>query len=72
MKTKNRLMAVVLCALFLVTLSGIGIATATEDETLDIYGNADEDDIIDMRDLTITARMILRLEDETELADANY
>jgi iron complex transport system substrate-binding protein len=72
MKTKNRLMAVVLCSLFLVTLPGIGIAAAQEDETLDIYGNANEDDIIDMRDLTITARMILRLEDETELADANY
>jgi iron complex transport system substrate-binding protein len=64
------LTAIVLCALFLVTLSGI--AAATEDETLDIYGNANEDDIIDMRDLTFTARMILRLEDETELADANY
>nr|CBH39958.1 conserved hypothetical protein, secreted [uncultured archaeon] len=72
MKTKNRLMAVVLCALFLVTLPGIGIAAASEDETLDIYGNANEDDIIDMRDLTFTARMILRLEDETDLADANY
>ena len=65
-------MAVVLCALFLVTLPGIGIAAASEDETLDIYGNANEDDIIDMRDLTFTARTILRLEDETELADANY
>ena len=73
MKTKNRfLTAIVLCALFLVTLSGICIAAASEDETLDIYGNANEDDIIDMRDLTFTARMILRLEDETELADANY
>ena len=73
MKTKNRfLTAIVLCALFLVTLSGICIATAQEDETLDIYGNANEDDIIDMRDLTFTARMILRLEDETDLADANY
>ena len=72
MKTKNRLIAVVLCSLFLVTLPGIGIATATEDETLDIYGNANEDEIIDMRDLTFTARIILRLEDETELADANY
>nr|CBH37598.1 ABC transporter, solute-binding protein [uncultured archaeon] len=73
MKTKNRLMAaIVLCALFLVTLAGIGIVSATEDETLDVYGNANEDDIIDMRDLTFTARMILRLEDETELADANY
>jgi iron complex transport system substrate-binding protein len=70
MKRKNRLMAVVLCALFLVALPSI--AVAQEDKTLDIYGNANEDDIIDMRDLTFTARMILRLEDETELADANY
>jgi iron complex transport system substrate-binding protein len=62
--------AIVFCLLFLVALPGI--ATAQEDEILDIYGNANEDDIIDMRDLTFTARMILRLEDETELADANY
>ena len=62
--------AIVFCLLFLVALPSI--AAATEDETLDIYGNANEDDIIDMRDLTFTARMILRLEDETDLADANY
>ena len=62
--------AIVFCLLFFVALPSI--ASATEDETLDIYGNANEDDIIDMRDLTFTARMILRLEDETELADANY
>ncbi len=72
---KNRTLAsleiaIVFCLLFLVALPGI--AAASEDETLDIYGNANEDDIIDMRDLTFTARMILRLEDETELADANY
>jgi iron complex transport system substrate-binding protein len=72
MKKNRFLTAIVLCALFLVTLPGMGIAAAQEDETLDIYGNANEDDIIDMRDLTFTARMILRLEDETELADANY
>ena len=72
MKTKNRFLTVVLCSLFLVILAGIGIAAASEDKTLDIYGNANEDDIIDMRDLTFTARMILRLEDETDLADANY
>ena len=62
--------AIVFCLLFFVALPGI--ATAQEDKTLDIYGNANEDDIVDMRDLTFTARMILRLEDETELADANY
>jgi iron complex transport system substrate-binding protein len=73
MKTKEKRfveIAIVFCLLFFVALPGI--AAATEDETLDIYGNANEDDIIDMRDLTFTARMILRLEDETTLADANY
>ena len=72
MKTRlNKfLTTIVLCSMLLVALPAI--AAAQEDETLDIYGNANEDDIIDMRDLTFTARMILRLEDETELADANY
>jgi iron complex transport system substrate-binding protein len=73
MKTKEKRfveIAIVFCLLFLVALPSI--AAAQEDKTLDIYGNANEDDIIDMRDLTFTARMILRLEDETELADANY
>jgi hypothetical protein len=74
MKTKtnlNKLLtAIVLCMLLLVALPGI--AAAQEDETLDIYGNANEDDTIDMRDFTYTARMILWLEDETTLADANY
>ena len=75
MKTKslNKLLtAIVLCTLFLVALPGIGIAAAQADETLDIYGNANEDDTIDMRDFTYTARMILWLEDETTLADANF
>jgi iron complex transport system substrate-binding protein len=70
-KTKNKLLtAIVLCTLFLVALPGI--AAAQEDDTLDIYGNANEDDIIDMRDFTYTARIILWLEDETTLADENY
>ena len=74
MKTNlNKLLtAIVLCTLFLVALPGTGIAAAQEDDPLDIYGNANEDDTIDMRDFTYTARMILWLEDETTLADANY
>jgi iron complex transport system substrate-binding protein len=74
MKTNlNKLLtAIVLCSVLLVASSGIGIATAQEDETLDIYGNANEDDTIDMRDFTYTARIILGLEDETTLADADY
>ena len=75
MKTKslNKLLtAIVLCSVLLVALPGIGIAAAQADDTLDIYGNANEDDTIDMRDFTYTARIILWLEDETTLADANY
>jgi iron complex transport system substrate-binding protein len=71
-KMKNKILAsleiAMFCLLFFVALPGI--AAATEDETLDIYGNANEDDIIDMRDLTFTARMILRLEDESRLLRA--
>ncbi|MCK4732556.1 MAG: hypothetical protein KAT65_08860, partial [Methanophagales archaeon] len=57
--------AIVLCSVLLVTLPGIAadqtaqkasaseITTASEDDyVLDIYGNANEDDTIDMRDLT--------------------
>jgi iron complex transport system substrate-binding protein len=72
MKTKNKLLtAIVLCMLFLVALPGIGIATAQEDKTLDIYGNANLDDTIDVCDITYTARIFFGLEDETALADAN-
>ena len=79
--------AVVLCSVFFVTtLPGIAAeqttqkvtaseftTTASEDDfILEIYGNANEDDTIDMRDYTHTARIICWLEDETTFADANY
>ena len=80
--------AVVLCSVFLVALpdvaadqnqemqkvSALEVATtASEDDfILEIYGNANEDDTIDMRDYTYTARIICWLEEETDLADANY
>jgi iron complex transport system substrate-binding protein len=78
--------AVVLCSLLCVfTLPAIAaeqtkqkistsdVTTASADvPVLEIYGNANEDDKIDMRDFTYTARMILWLEDETDFADANY
>ena len=80
--------AIVLCSVFLVALSCIAAdqkqetqkvsasevtTTASEDDfVLEIYGNANEDDCIDMRDYTYTARIICWLEDETDLADANY
>ena len=79
--------AIVLCSVFLVALPATGIATdqtiqkvsasevttASEDDfILEIYGNANEDDCIDMRDYTHTARIICWLEEETTFADANY
>ena len=78
--------SIVLCSVFLVALPATVIAaeqttqkvsaavtTASEDDfTLGIYGNANLDDTIDMRDITFTARITLWLEDGTTLADANY
>ena len=79
--------AVVLCSVFLVTLPGMVIAaeqttqevsantitTASEDDfVLDIYGNANEDDTIDMRDLTYVKLIFFGKKPETELADARY
>ena len=88
MKTKTLSLleiAVVLCSVFLVALPGLAaeqttqkvsareVTIASEDDyVLDIYGNANEDDTIDMRDYTYTARIICWLEEETDLADANY
>ena len=77
--------AVVLCSMFLVALPAIAaeqetqkvtaseVTAASEDDfILEIYGNANEDDCIDMRDYTYTARIICWLEEETTFADANY
>jgi iron complex transport system substrate-binding protein len=76
--------AIVLCSLFLVALPGVAaeqtmqtsantITTASEDDyVLGIYGNANEDDTIDMRDLTYVKLIFFGKKPETELADAKY
>ena len=77
--------AVVLCSMFLVALPTIAaeqdtqkvsantITTTSEDDyVLDIYGNANEDDTIDMRDLTYVKLIFFGKKPETELADAKY
>ena len=77
--------AVVLCSMLLVALPAIaaeqtthevsaaGVTTASEDEfVLGIYGNANEDDTIDMRDVTYTKLVIFGKKPETKLADAYY
>ena len=79
--------AIVLCSLFLVALPVIsaeqnqemqkvsvsGVTTASEDDyVLGIYGNANEDDTIDMRDLTYVKLIFFGKKSVTELADAKY
>jgi len=79
--------AVVLCSLLLVVLPAMAVAAeqamqevsasevtaASEDDyVLGIYGNANEDDTIDMRDLTYVKLIFFGKKPETELADAKY
>ena len=79
--------AIVLCSVFLVALPAIAaeqnqemqkastseVTTASEDDyVLGIYGNANEDDTIDMRDLTYVKLIFFGKKPVTELADAKY
>ena len=80
--------AVVLCAVFLVAIPAIvseqtsqkvsatanTITTASEDDSLPlgIYGNANEDDTIDMGDVVYTKLAIFGKKPKTELCDAKY
>ena len=79
--------AIVLCSLFLVAIPAIAaeqnqelqkvstsaITTASEDDyVLDIYGNANEDDTIDMGDVVYTKLAIFGKKPKTELCDAKY
>ena len=66
--------AVVLCSMLLVaTLPAIATTTSEEDShPLGIYGNANEDDTIDMRDTTYIKLAIFGKKPKTDLADANH
>jgi len=46
--------------------------SAASDYTLGIFGNANEDGAINMEDVECTGRIILGLDDQTQLADAKY
>ena len=79
--------AIVLCSLFLVAIPAIAadqnkavqkasantITTASEDDyVLGVYGNANEDDTIDMGDVVYIKLVIFGKKDKTELCDAKY
>jgi iron complex transport system substrate-binding protein len=63
---------VVLVGLSLCTMLLISPALASGVDTLKIYGNANEDDAIDMRDTTYIKLVIFGKKPKTDLADANY
>ena len=77
MKRKDKVIAilglsVLMCSLFLVIVPVTAIAAEQDDFVLGVYGNANEDDTIDMRDLTYVKLMFFGKKPETELADAKY
>ncbi len=50
----------------------LALPAAASDYTLGVFGNANEDDTINMQDVTYTELIILEYRDATELADAKY
>ena len=55
-----------------VSLMLLVLPTAASDYTLDIFGNANEDDTINMQDVTYSELIILEYKDATKLADGKY
>ena len=79
--------AIVLCSVFLMASSAVateqttqkvGACTITADSEeyirgpLDVFGNANDDEIIDMRDTTYIKLVIFDKKPKTKLSDANY
>jgi len=55
-----------------ISLLLLALPAAASDYTLGIYGNANEDDTINMQDVTYTERIILEYSDQTQLSDGMY
>ncbi|MEA1866314.1 MAG: hypothetical protein U9N46_14210, partial [Euryarchaeota archaeon] len=69
MKTSTILLGIATTMLLLVCCA---LPAAASDHTLKIFGNANEDDTINMQDVTYTELIILEYRDKTELSDAKY
>jgi len=67
---KTKILAGIIMSLLLLLL--LALPASASDYTLEIFGNANEDDTINMQDVTYTELIILEYRDETELADAKY
>ena len=65
----NRISAKMAMTILLLSLALPAVAS---DYTLGVFGNANEDDTINMQDVTYIELIILEYRDRTELADAKY
>ncbi|MEA1864957.1 MAG: hypothetical protein U9N46_07150, partial [Euryarchaeota archaeon] len=54
------------------TMLLMALPAAASDYTLEIFGNANEDNTINMQDVTYTELIILEYRDKTELADGKH
>jgi len=54
------------------TMLLLASSAAASDYTLGVFGNANEDDTINMQDVTYTELIILEYKDQTQLADGKY
>jgi len=59
-------------AMTLLLLLALALPAAASDYTLGVFGNANEDDTVNMQDVTYTELIILEYRDETELSDAKH
>ncbi|MCD4844788.1 MAG: ABC transporter substrate-binding protein [Methanosarcinales archaeon] len=66
MTGNNLLFGVVITAILLICVPSASAYT------LGVFGNANEDDTIDLKDVEYTESIILGLDDQTQLADAKY
>ena len=55
-----------------ISLLLLALPAAASDYTLEIFGNANDDDTINMQDVTYTELIILEYRDKTELSDAKH
>ena len=55
-----------------IMLLALALPAAASDYTLGVFGNANEDDTVNMQDVTYTELIILEYRDKTDLADAKY
>ena len=67
MKTSTILAGIAMSMVLLLALPA-----AASDYTLGVFGNANEDDTINMQDVTYTELIILEYRDRTDLADAKH